>query len=83
MNGHSCRKLGMRASCASAGRMREEFETYSDGLFALPFNVPGTPYGKAIKARKVISDDIESTPSASASLQCLLPETTCSLISGR
>ena len=40
--------------------MREEFETYSDGLFALPIDIPGTPYGKAIRARKIISADIES-----------------------
>ena len=45
---------------ACAVRMREQFETYSDGLFALPLDIPGTPYGKAIKARKIISADIES-----------------------
>lgn len=40
-------------------RLREQFELYSDGLFALPFAIPGTPYGKACHARKVISTDIE------------------------
>ena len=44
-----------------AVRMREQFETYSDGLFAIPLAIPGTPYGKAIKARQIISADIEST----------------------
>ena len=40
-------------------RMREQFEIYSDGLFSLPLNIPGTPYGKAVEARRLISADIE------------------------
>ena len=42
-----------------AARMREQFEIYSDGLFSVPLAIPGTPYGKAINARKIILDDIE------------------------
>lgn len=44
---------------ADTVRMRDQFETYSDGLFSLPLNIPGTPYGKAVEARKLISADIE------------------------
>ena len=46
----------------SAARMREQFEIYSDGLFSVPLAIPGTPYGKAINARKIILDDIEREP---------------------
>ncbi len=42
-----------------AARMREQFEVYSNGLFSVPIAIPGTPYGKAINARKIILDDIE------------------------
>ena len=44
---------------AETVRMREQFEIYSDGLFSLPLNIPGTPYGKAVEARRLISADIE------------------------
>ena len=45
-----------------AARMREQFEIYSNGLFSVPVAIPGTPYGKAINARKIILDDIEREP---------------------
>lgn len=32
---------------------------YADGLFSLPLNIPGTPYGKAVKARAYIVAEIE------------------------
>lgn len=40
--------------------MREAFDVYSDGLFSLPLNIPGTPYGKAVRAREFIVGEIES-----------------------
>ncbi|EIE23940.1 cytochrome P450 [Coccomyxa subellipsoidea C-169] len=40
-------------------KMREEFDVYADGLFSLPLNIPGTPYGKAVKARAYIVAEIE------------------------
>ena len=39
-------------------RLRKDFDTYSDGLFSLPFNLPGTPFAKALKAREVIVEQI-------------------------
>jgi hypothetical protein len=43
--------------------MREHFDIYSDGLFSLPLPIPGTPFGKAVKARQLIMQDIESASS--------------------
>ncbi len=39
-------------------RLRAEFDVYSDGLFALPLNLPGTPFGKAVRARAFIVEQI-------------------------
>ena len=39
--------------------MREDFDVYADGLFTIPLEIPGTPYAKAVKARKSISAEIE------------------------
>ncbi|CAL8462567.1 g2100 [Coccomyxa elongata] len=40
-------------------RMREDFDVYADGLFTVPLEIPGTPYAKAVKARKNILAEIE------------------------
>ncbi|CAK0753854.1 hypothetical protein CVIRNUC_002252 [Coccomyxa viridis] len=50
---------GVRFDGDRLTRMREQFEVYSNGLFSVPIAIPGTPYGKAINARKIILDDIE------------------------
>ena len=39
-------------------RLRAEFDTYSDGLFSLPVNLPGTTFAKALRAREVIVGQI-------------------------
>lgn len=43
----------------AAVRMREDFDVYADGLFTVPLEIPGTPYAKAVKARKNIVAEIE------------------------
>ena len=54
-----CMMLWVMLPLMYAVRMREQFEVYSNGLFSVPIAIPGTPYGKAINARKIILDDIE------------------------
>ena len=44
---------------ACAGELRATFDVYSDGLFALPLNIVGTKFWRALRARQAILDVME------------------------
>ena len=57
---------------AYAGELRATFDVYSDGLLALPLNIIGTKFWRALRARQAILDVMErARPTRLSSCHCL------------
>lgn len=51
--------LGLSTDEPAAGRILEDYLTFMKGLVSFPLRIPGTPYAKAVKARRRISRTLE------------------------
>ncbi|CAL4887027.1 unnamed protein product [Urochloa decumbens] len=51
--------LGLSPEEPVAGRILEDYSTFMEGLVSLPVNIPGTPYARAVEARRKISVTLE------------------------
>ncbi|CAN6244897.1 unnamed protein product [Urochloa humidicola] len=51
--------LGLSPEETVAGRILEDYSTFMKGLVSLPLNIPGTPYARAVGARRKISVTLE------------------------
>ncbi|KAL6899677.1 hypothetical protein ACP4OV_006335 [Aristida adscensionis] len=52
--------LGLSPEEPVTGRILEDYSTFMKGLVSFPLNIPGTPYARAVKARRKISVTLES-----------------------
>ncbi|KAL6899319.1 hypothetical protein ACP4OV_005977 [Aristida adscensionis] len=51
--------LGLSPEEPVTGRILEDYSTFMKGLVSFPLNIPGTPYARAVKARRKISVTLE------------------------
>ncbi|KAG5545865.1 hypothetical protein RHGRI_018130 [Rhododendron griersonianum] len=52
--------LGLTPEEPQTTKILEDFLTFMKGLISLPLNVPGTPYARAVKARRRISSTVKA-----------------------